>query len=137
MTEINPNEVHAATTELTSDAALRLVRNGVAQEGVDKLSLDREQLRSLIPVTSHKLDSWSVADQKASGRCWIFAGLNSAAAKRVRISRRLPTSTGSSPPTLACHPRTLYGSIAIRTMSSTARAPIPHRSLPRNTCLRT
>ena len=45
MTEINPNEVHAATAELTSDAALRLVRNGVAQEGVDKLSLDREQLR--------------------------------------------------------------------------------------------
>ncbi|WP_408919595.1 aminopeptidase C [Corynebacterium tuberculostearicum] len=77
MTEINPNEVHAATTELTSDAALRLVRNGVAQEGVDKLSLDHEQLRSLTPVTSHKLDSWGVADQKASGRCWIFAGLNS------------------------------------------------------------
>ena len=77
MTEINPNEVHAATAELTSDAALRLVRNGVAQEGVDKLSLDREQLRSLIPVTSHKLDFWGVADQKASGRCWIFAGLNS------------------------------------------------------------
>ncbi|MER0073360.1 C1 family peptidase [Corynebacterium marquesiae] len=77
MTEINPNEVHAATAELTSDAALRLVRNGVAQEGVDKLSLDREQLRSLTPVTSHKLDSWGVADQKASGRCWIFAGLNS------------------------------------------------------------
>ena len=77
MTEINPNEVHAATAELTSDAALRLVRTGVAQEGVDKLSLDREQLRSLTPVTSHKLDSWGVADQKASGRCWIFAGLNS------------------------------------------------------------
>lgn len=72
MTEINPNEVHAATAELTSDAALRLVRNGVAQEGVDKLSLAREQLRSLIPVTSHKLDFWGVADQKASGRCWIL-----------------------------------------------------------------
>ena len=42
MTEIKPNEVHAATAELTSDATLRLVRNGVAQEGVDKLSLDRE-----------------------------------------------------------------------------------------------
>ena len=39
MTEIKPNEVHAATAELTSDATLRLVRNGVAQEGVDKLSL--------------------------------------------------------------------------------------------------
>ena len=77
MPEINPNEVHAATAELTSDATLRLVRNGVAQEGVDKLSLDHEQLRSLTPVTSHKLDSWGVADQKASGRCWIFAGLNS------------------------------------------------------------
>ena len=58
MTEIKPNEVHAANTELTSDATLRLVRNGVAQEGVDKLSLDREQLRTLTPVTSHKLDSW-------------------------------------------------------------------------------
>ncbi|MDU4407365.1 MAG: C1 family peptidase, partial [Corynebacterium sp.] len=77
MTEINPNEVHAANAELASDATLRLVRNGVAQEGVDKLSLDREVLHTLNRVTSHKLDSWGVADQKASGRCWIFAGLNS------------------------------------------------------------
>ena len=42
MTEIKPNEVHAATAELTSDATLRLVRNGVAQEGVDKLMLWRQ-----------------------------------------------------------------------------------------------
>ena len=67
MTEINPNEVHAANAELASDATLRLVRNGVAQEGVDKLSLDREVLHTLNRVTSHKLDSWGVADQKASG----------------------------------------------------------------------
>ena len=77
MTEINPNEVHAVNAELAGDAALRLVRNGVAQEGVDKLSLDREVLHPLTRVPSHKLDSWGVADQKASGRCWIFAGLNS------------------------------------------------------------
>ena len=51
MTEIKPNEVHAATAELTSDATLRLVRNGVAQEGVDKLSLDREQPVSYTHLT--------------------------------------------------------------------------------------
>ncbi len=31
----------------------------------------------LNPTVSHKVDTWAVANQKRSGRCWIFAGLNS------------------------------------------------------------
>lgn len=77
MNEINPQEVHTTNATLTSEPAIRAARNAVAQEGIDKLSVDRDLVRELTTATSHKLDSWGAANQKASGRCWIFAGLNS------------------------------------------------------------
>lgn len=77
MNEINPQEVHTTNATLTSEPAIRAARNAVAQEGIDKLSVDRDLVRELTTATSHKLDKWGAANQKASGRCWIFAGLNS------------------------------------------------------------
>ncbi|MDK4246620.1 C1 family peptidase [Corynebacterium accolens] len=77
MNEINPQEVHTTNATLTSEPAIKAARNAVAQEGIDKLSVDRDLVRELTTATSHKLDKWGAANQKASGRCWIFAGLNS------------------------------------------------------------
>ena len=77
MNEINPQEVHTTNATLTSEPAIRAARNAVAQEGIDKLSVDSDLVRELTTATSHKLDKWGAANQKASGRCWIFAGLNS------------------------------------------------------------
>lgn len=77
MNEINPQEVHTTNATLISEPAIKAARNAVAQESIDKLSVDRDLVRELTTATSHKLDKWGAANQKASGRCWIFAGLNS------------------------------------------------------------
>jgi len=54
----------------------RLMQNAVAQNGVDNIALDRSILTSTDHTFSHLLDDWSVTNQKRSGRCWLFAGLN-------------------------------------------------------------
>lgn len=58
-------------------AGVKAAQNAATEADVDKLTLNREAVARLDPSVSHKIDRWSAADQKRSGRCWIFAGLNS------------------------------------------------------------
>ncbi|MBC3185654.1 C1 family peptidase [Corynebacterium sp. zg-331] len=63
--------------DLVDDAAARLAGSMVAGTDIDRIALNRRAVTSLDTSVSHKVDQWAVADQKRSGRCWIFAGLNS------------------------------------------------------------
>lgn len=67
----------------TNDAVGRLVQNAVTGTGADTVSLDRTLVNSVDETTSQRLDSWKVIDQKNSGRCWEFAGLNVLRAKVI------------------------------------------------------
>lgn len=67
----------------TNDAVGRLVQNAVTGTGADTVSLDRTLVNSVDETTSQRLDSWKVIDQKHSGRCWEFAGLNVLRAKVI------------------------------------------------------
>ncbi|MGK2308870.1 aminopeptidase C [Cutibacterium sp. V947] len=66
-----------------NDATGRLVQNAVTGTGADTVSLDRTVTNSIDETTSERLDSWGVTDQKRSGRCWEFAGLNVLRAKVI------------------------------------------------------
>ena len=59
-----------------SDAHNKLMQNAVTVTGVDRLALNRSVVSGMKNSFSHKLDDWSVTNQKKSGRCWMFAGLN-------------------------------------------------------------
>ncbi|WPF65798.1 C1 family peptidase [Corynebacterium sp. 22KM0430] len=63
--------------DIAADTAARLVGNMVAGTDIDRIALNRRAVTALDTSVSHKVDDWAVADQKRSGRCWIFAGLNS------------------------------------------------------------
>ncbi|WCC79471.1 C1 family peptidase [Cutibacterium equinum] len=65
------------------DATGRLVQNAVTGTGADTVSLDRTVVNGIDETTSERLDSWKVTDQKHSGRCWEFAGLNVLRAKVI------------------------------------------------------
>ncbi|MCF4005685.1 C1 family peptidase [Corynebacterium uropygiale] len=60
-----------------TDQSLTIARNAVTSVGVDAASLNRARLHSIDHSVSHRTDDHAVANQKKSGRCWIFAGLNS------------------------------------------------------------
>lgn len=73
---LDPARLAALGDDLRADASFRMARNAATATNVETVTLDRDVLSTTDSSTSVKLDSWAVADQKKSGRCWIFAGLN-------------------------------------------------------------
>ncbi len=56
--------------------AYKLAQNAVTQTTVDDIALNRSVITSTDHTFSNLLDDWEVTNQKKSGRCWMFAGLN-------------------------------------------------------------
>ncbi|MGJ0182305.1 aminopeptidase C [Corynebacterium glyciniphilum] len=75
-TGLDPAHLTTLGDDLRTDPSFRMARNAATAANVETVTLDRDVLATTDSSTSVKLDSWSVADQKKSGRCWIFAGLN-------------------------------------------------------------
>lgn len=56
--------------------AFRIAQNAVTQVTADDIALNRDIVFGTDHSFSTVLDDWSVTNQKATGRCWMFAGLN-------------------------------------------------------------
>jgi bleomycin hydrolase len=59
-----------------AESVNRIVQNAVCKNQVDTIALNRGIVTSVDHSFSHSLDDWKVTNQKGSGRCWMFAGLN-------------------------------------------------------------
>ncbi|HEY6740627.1 MAG TPA: C1 family peptidase [Actinopolymorphaceae bacterium] len=73
---LTPENVELLHKQFSLDATNRLVLNAVTQTSVDDLALDRDVVVRTDHTVSHALDKWRATNQKGSGRCWLFAGLN-------------------------------------------------------------
>ena len=89
-----------------SDKALR---NAIGNNDIRKLALNQENMQDMDTHFSIKVDSKGITDQKSSGRCWLFTGLNVMRAKVLArygfpASRRYILSSGTSwrNPTSSC-----------------------------------
>lgn len=67
------NKIRASYKPTTQDKALR---NAVANGKIQTLALNYENLGKYDTHFSHRVNSKGVTDQKSSGRCWLFTGLN-------------------------------------------------------------
>lgn len=67
-----------------ADPVARIVQNAVTGTGADTVSLDRSVVNRLDESVAERLDAWPVTDQKRSGRCWEFAGLNVLRARLIK-----------------------------------------------------
>jgi bleomycin hydrolase len=83
---LTPDELELFEKEFAARPANRLMQNAVTQTAVDDVALDRRILTGIDHSVSHQLDDWKVTNQKQSGRCWLFAGLN---LLRVGAARKL------------------------------------------------
>ena len=54
----------------------RLAQNAVTQTALGDVALNRAVIAGTDHTFSNLLDDWAVTNQKKSGRCWMFAGLN-------------------------------------------------------------
>ncbi|TVQ52976.1 MAG: aminopeptidase [Phycisphaerales bacterium] len=73
---ISPDRLRELRREVESRPTTRLARHAVAQTSVQDVALNRDVVTQTAHTFSHHLDDWPVTDQKNSGRCWMFAGLN-------------------------------------------------------------
>lgn len=59
-----------------ADPAAVLMQNAVTRAGLEQVAINHARAVSLSTTMSNRLDDWTVANQKKSGRCWLFAALN-------------------------------------------------------------
>ncbi|MFG3015004.1 aminopeptidase C [Streptomyces cinerochromogenes] len=83
---LTPDQVESFEKEFAARPANRLMQNAVTRTPVDDVALDRRVLTGIDHSVSHHLDDWKVTNQRQSGRCWMFAGLN---LLRVGAARKL------------------------------------------------
>lgn len=58
------------------DSHIRAMRNSVTNNSINELALNRDILSGHNEVFSDKVETKGITNQKQSGRCWLFAGLN-------------------------------------------------------------
>ncbi|MGW2340829.1 aminopeptidase C [Streptomyces sp. NPDC001661] len=83
---LTTDQIEGYEKEFAARPANRLMQNAVTQTTVDDIALDRRIVTAIDHSVSHHLDDWKVTNQKRSGRCWMFAGLN---LLRVGAARKL------------------------------------------------
>jgi bleomycin hydrolase len=74
--ELTPDLLETFAKRVEADPNARMMQNALAGTDVDKVVLDHARMLSVPRSMSHHLDDWEATDQKQSGRCWMFAGLN-------------------------------------------------------------
>ena len=62
--------------DFNSHPTAQLMQNAVTRNGIDLISRNHSVVAATDHSFSNLLDSWKVTNQKQSGRCWLFAGLN-------------------------------------------------------------
>jgi bleomycin hydrolase len=73
---LDADRIASLRAAFVANPANRIAQNAVTQVTVDDVALNRAVLHATDHTFSHVLDDWAVTNQKQTGRCWMFAGLN-------------------------------------------------------------
>ncbi|GAY72603.1 aminopeptidase C [Lentilactobacillus kosonis] len=80
--KIKLDQIKRYQQNLDEDHSSAVIRRAVTHKGILGTSSDFNSDSAMEPVFSIDLSTGKVADQKQSGRCWMFAALNT---MRVRV----------------------------------------------------
>lgn len=80
----------AAREAVASDSCARIARNAVTSSGVRKAARDPEAAAQATTTFDIQLEQGDTTDQKRSGRCWMFASLNT---MRYLVMKKLGLKT--------------------------------------------
>ncbi|MGV0169007.1 C1 family peptidase [Furfurilactobacillus sp. WILCCON 0119] len=75
-TEITPDQIHRYQDELSERKDAAILERAIKKNGILATAQDNAANVDMTPVFSIDLDTGHVANQKQSGRCWMFAALN-------------------------------------------------------------
>ncbi|USS90120.1 aminopeptidase C [Fructilactobacillus carniphilus] len=79
--EISPENIERYQNNLKEQPDADVIRRAVTHNGILASAADYEANDQLYPVFSVDVSSQPVSDQKRSGRCWLFAALNTMRSK--------------------------------------------------------
>ena len=71
-----PAQIASLRETFAAEPRNRVAQNAVTRTAIDEIAVNREVVTTTDHTFSHLLDRWTVTDQKQSGRCWLFAGMN-------------------------------------------------------------
>ncbi|CAM3171634.1 aminopeptidase C [Stackebrandtia soli] len=73
---LSVERIAAMRADFAADPTNKLSQNALTRTSLHDVAADHAVLTAIDPAVSHHLDDWKVTNQKRSGRCWMFAGLN-------------------------------------------------------------
>lgn len=73
---LTPDVIRQVRQSFEMDAPTRALMNALTNNDIKKLALNREMYVAHDNLFNHKIKTKGVTNQKKSGRCWLFAGLN-------------------------------------------------------------
>jgi len=73
---LTPGTIEKIRSDFKMDANAKAIRNALTSTGLKEISENREILADHENKFSHKIKTGGSSNQKASGRCWMFAGFN-------------------------------------------------------------
>jgi bleomycin hydrolase len=82
--------IESNARKFESDPFNTVRQNAMAESDASKLTLNQSVAMTVDRNFSIRLDDWSITDQKASGRCWLFSATN---LLRAGIIKRLNTKS--------------------------------------------
>lgn len=80
---ITPEMMGRLQASFKNEPADKAVRNALGAYDANKLALNQENLEDFDTEFSIRVKSKGITDQKHSGRCWLFTGLNVLRAKAI------------------------------------------------------
>ncbi len=73
---LEPSTLGNLQRAFSTNPSYRLAQNAVTRNNVDDIALNHRVIFDADHSFSITLDDWGVTNQKQTGRCWMFAGLN-------------------------------------------------------------
>lgn len=73
---ISKDHIESFSQSYNSKKYSRAMTNAIAKKGIKAVSCNNDVLKKMKHTFSLELDTMKVTNQKKSGRCWMFAGLN-------------------------------------------------------------
>lgn len=73
---ISTSQLQDITGSYTQTASDKAIHNALATNPINKLALNQDRLKDDDTYFSNKVNTKGISNQKSSGRCWLFTGLN-------------------------------------------------------------
>lgn len=80
---INDEMMRQIKQSYQNSSSDRAIRNAIGNNDIRKLALNQDNMKGMDTHFSIKVNSKGITDQKSSGRCWLFTGLNVMRAKTI------------------------------------------------------